>query len=144
MDAIDGNTVHYHDQYGQGSCSKAAFLELCSSQASPEADAAADDHQVRIDRTTSQDAFTLRDEASALTAYAFRNGFLEDLHAGKPSPLLDQPGYSRITDDEMKRLMIEASEKLARILALKQEHPVEYDQFIRKYQTTYCRAWNRD
>ena len=32
------------------------------------------------------DAFTLRDEANALTAHAFRNGFLEDLHAGKPRP----------------------------------------------------------
>jgi hypothetical protein len=143
IDAIDGNTVHYHDQYSQGSCSKAAFLKACPSAASPEAAAAADQHLLRIERTTSQDAFTLRDEANALTAYAFRNGFLEDLHAGKSSPLLTQPGYSRITDDEMKRLMIEASEKLARMLALKQEHPVEYDQFIRKYQTTYCRAWNR-
>ena len=43
----------------------------------------------------------------------------EELYAGKRSPLLEQSGYSRITDDEMRRLMIEASEKLARMLRLK-------------------------
>jgi hypothetical protein len=31
--------------------------------------------------------FTIRDEADALTAFAFRNGFLEDLYAGKPLPM---------------------------------------------------------
>ena len=112
--------------------------------ASPEATAAANQHLARIEQVTSQDALTVRDEANSLTAYAFRNGFLEDLHAGKPSPLLEQPGYSRITDDEMKRLMVEASEKLARMLVLKQQDPAEYDEFIRKYQKTYCRSWKRD
>jgi hypothetical protein len=111
--------------------------------ASPEDAAAANQHLTRIEQITSEDAFTVRDEANALTAYAFRNGFLEDLHAGKPSPLLEQPGYSRITDDEMKRLMIEASEKLARMLALKQENSAEYGQSIRKYGRTYCRTWKR-
>ena len=42
---------------------------------------------------------TLRDEANAITAHAFRNGFLEDLHAGRWSPMLSDPGVSRITDD---------------------------------------------
>ena len=55
------------------------------------------------------DDFTIRDEANAVTAFAFRNGFIEELHAGKWSPLLEQPGNSRITDDEMRRLMIEAA-----------------------------------
>ncbi len=31
--------------------------------------------------------FTLRDEASALVAWAFRNGPLEGLHAGATSPI---------------------------------------------------------
>ena len=144
IDAIEGNPVHYHDQHSSWSCSKQAFLKACQSVASPDAAAAANQELERIERVTSQDAFTLRDEADALTAHAFRNGFLEDLHAGKHLPLLDQPGYSRITDDEMKRLMIEASEKLARMLALKQQDPAEYDRFIRKYQKTYCRTWKRD
>ena len=39
--------------------------------------------------------FTLRDEANAIVAYAFRNGPIEDLHAGKSSPLLNDHGFER-------------------------------------------------
>jgi hypothetical protein len=81
IDAIEGDTVGYHDQYGQGRCSKEAFLKACPSLASPEAAAAANQHLTRIEQVTSQDALTVRDEANSLTVYAFRNGFLEDLHA---------------------------------------------------------------
>ncbi len=88
--------------------------------------------------------FTIRDEANALTALAFRNGFLEDLHAGTLSPLLDDPKNSRITDEEMRRLMIEASEKLGQMLELKQNDPARYDAMIRDYHDRYCRKWKRD
>ena len=88
--------------------------------------------------------FTLRDEANALTAFAFRNGFLEDLHAGESLPLLQQRGYSRISDNEMKRLMIEASSKLEQLLKLKSKEPVKYDAFIRQYQKMYCLNWKKD
>ncbi len=67
--------------------------------------------------------FTVRDEANALTAFAFRNGMLEKLHAGAPSPLLSDTSLSRITDSEMKTLMIEASEKLAKLLDLRDRNP---------------------
>jgi hypothetical protein len=90
------------------------------------------------------DDFTLRGEANALTAFAFRNGFIEELHAGKHSPLLEEPGYSRITDSEMRRLMIEASAKLAQMLKLKESDPAKYDATIRAYRENYCRAWNRE
>ena len=89
------------------------------------------------------ESFTIRDEANALTALAFRNGFIEELHAGKWSPLLDDPGYSRITDDEMRRLMIEASEMLAKMLNLKQSDPAQYDARVRDYNGKYCRTWKR-
>jgi hypothetical protein len=88
--------------------------------------------------------FTIRDEANALTAFAFRNGFIEEIHAGKPSPLLQQPGYSRISDNEMRRLMIEASEKLEQMLKLKKDDPVRYNEVVRRYHKTYCRTWKRD
>lgn len=88
--------------------------------------------------------FTIRDEANALTAFAFRNGFIEELHAGKASPLLEQPEYSRITDDEMRRLMIEASEKLAQMLRLKRSDPGQYEAEIRDYHEKYCRTWRRE
>jgi len=144
IDAIEEDTVAYHDQYGHGSCGKSAFLKICPAVASAEDAAQAEQHLARITRVTSEGEFTLRDEANALTAFAFRNGFLEDLHAGKSSPILDQPGYSRISDEEMRRLMIEASAKLQEMLRMKQEDPAKYEVFIRDYQRRYCRRWNRD
>ncbi len=87
--------------------------------------------------------FTLRDEANALTAYAFRNGPIEDLHAGQSSPLLSDDSLSRITDAEMKALMINASETLARALALRETNPEEYRRFVQGYGRLYCRAWQR-
>jgi len=144
IDAIDGDTVIYHDQYGLGRCGKHAFVKACPSLASVEDVAQAEEQLERISRTTTQDEFTPRDEANALTAFAFRNGFLEDLHSGKPSPILSQPGYSRISDEEMRKLMIEASEKLAQILRMKQEEPGRYEIFIRDYQKQYCRGWQRE
>ena len=144
IDAIDGDTVIYHDQYGLGRCGKRAFLKACLSRASPEDVAQSGEQVMCISRTTTQGEFTLRDEANALTALAFRNGFLEDLHSGKPSPILSQPGYSRISDEEMRRLMIEASEKLEQMLRMKREEPAQYEIFIRDYQNRYCRAWKRE
>ncbi|SRR5581483_10658456 len=89
------------------------------------------------------DGFTLQDEANALTAYAFRNGLLEDLHAGKNSPLLKDKSLSRITDAEMKALMVDASEKLADILKLREAEPETYKNFIQAYGFMYCREWKR-
>ncbi len=44
-------------------------------------------------------------EAKALVALAFRNGPIEDVHAGERCPVCDgQTGYSRITDAEMKAI----------------------------------------
>ena len=87
--------------------------------------------------------FTVREEANALTCIAFRNGFIEDLHAGKHSELLETPGLSRITDEEMKKLMIEASAKLAQLLALKESDPEKYWLQIRFFNQTYCKNWEK-
>jgi hypothetical protein len=87
--------------------------------------------------------FTIRDEANALTAYAFRNGPLEDLHAGKSSPLTDDPSLSRVTQSEMKELMIDASEKLAEMLKKRDAEPEAYQRFVQAYAFMYCRRWNR-
>jgi hypothetical protein len=87
---------------------------------------------------------TVREEANALTCYAFRNGPLEDLHAGKHSPLLEDPSLSRITDEEMKRLMINASATLAMALVLKESDPAKYWQLIDRYCDTYTRNWVKD
>jgi hypothetical protein len=89
------------------------------------------------------DGFTIRDEANALTAFAFRNGPLENLHAGKSSPLITDPSLSRITQAEMKEMMIEASEKLAFLLELRETEPETYRRFVQAYGFLFCRPWNR-
>ncbi len=86
--------------------------------------------------------FTFRYEANALTALALRNGFLEQLHAGSHHPALEDPNVSRISNDEMKRLMIETSERLAKLLHLKETNPDEYLKQL-DFAWRYCRNWDR-
>lgn len=87
--------------------------------------------------------FTIRDEANALVACAFRNGPLENLHSGKHSELLENSDLSRITNDEMKQLMINACETLANLLTLKEENPEEYRRKMKDYGEMYCWNWER-
>ena len=87
--------------------------------------------------------FTLRDEANAIVACAFRNGSIEDLHAGESSELLENPDLSRITDDEMKRIMVNACQCVEKLLQEKQENPDAYYQKILEYNLKYCRNWDR-
>jgi hypothetical protein len=86
---------------------------------------------------------TTREEANALTCCAFRNGYIEELHAGKYSELLEKPGLSRITDDEMKRLMVGASAKLAELLAMKENEPDKYWKLIMFFHKNYCGWWEK-
>jgi len=90
---------------------------------------------------------TLRDEANAITAHVFRNGFLEDLHSGVPSPLITNPRFARITDPEMKKLMIESSAKLAQWLCLREmlleEQPEAYYQLLGDVEFRASRNWER-
>lgn len=87
--------------------------------------------------------FTLRDEANAIVACAFRNGPIENLHAGKYSELLENKELSRITDKEMKDLMLAACEKMEELLRLKETDPAKYADFIVNFNSMYCRTWNR-
>ena len=82
--------------------------------------------------------FTLRDEANAMCAFAFRNGPIEDLHAS-----VDSDGHPRISDPEMKHLMVEASGKLAKLLEMKATDPEGYLTFLKNYNRMYCRHWER-
>jgi len=85
---------------------------------------------------------TFREEANAITVWAFRNGFIEKLHQGKYSELLETPGLSRITGPEMKRLNIEFSSKIAEILMLRETNPAEYAKNI-VYFLQYCDKWEK-
>jgi hypothetical protein len=87
--------------------------------------------------------FTIRDEANAIVAYAFRNGPIENLHAGKYSPLVEDSSLSRITNEEMKSIMISACRKIEELLLLKENDPDEYERRIRDYNLDYCKGWER-
>jgi len=84
---------------------------------------------------------TIREEANTLTCWAFRNGYIEELHAGKYSELLEKPELSRITDTEMKKLMIQSSAVLAKLLALKESDPEKYWRDLTKFHKDYCWKW---
>ena len=86
--------------------------------------------------------FTYRDQANVMTLLAFRNSPLEDLHAGKYSPLLEDPALSRITDEEMKTLMIAASSKLAELLSQRDTDPDAFAQLL-AVSWRQVRNWDR-
>jgi hypothetical protein len=108
----------------------------------PPADAGRRPHEEVVDQHFPED-FTIRDEANTLVAWAFRNGPIENLHAGKYSPLLEDPQLSRITNAEMKALMLNACRQLAKLLELKESNPAEYAWRIMAYNDDYCRSWER-
>ena len=141
---ISGNTVGYLDEGKDRWCSNSVFVRACPTVAAPEDEARVAEESRKFARLTDKGEFTFRDEANALTACAFRNGFLEDLHAGKSSELLTQPGLSRISDEEMRKLMIQASAMLEELLRLKSETPGKYEEWVRDYNRRYCRSWKRD
>ncbi|MEO9930142.1 hypothetical protein [Rhodopirellula bahusiensis] len=87
--------------------------------------------------------WTIRDEANAIVAWAFRNGPIEELHAGRTSSLLSDPALSRITDEEMKLLMLFACRRMAWLLELKESDPADYQRQIQVYCKQYCQSWER-
>lgn len=80
-------------------------------------------------------------EAKAIVALAFRNGPIEDIHAGKPCPTCSQDAsYSRISDSEMKRIMKSAVDCVYSLLWTKQNEPLKYAARLelgRRYSTAW-------
>ena len=72
-----------------------------------------------------------REEANALICECLRNGFIEDLH-------------ERITQEEMKKLMIKTTAKLAHYLEMKKEKPEKYNSFINFMTFAYTSDWSKD
>ncbi len=67
----------------------------------------------------------LAKEAKAIVGLAFRNGPIEDVHAGKVCPVCcGTSDYSRITDDEMKAIMRSAVSAVYKLL-WNRDHDVE-------------------
>jgi hypothetical protein len=81
-------------------------------------------------------------EAKALVALAFRNGPIEDIHAGKLCPTCQgQSGFSHITDPEMKMIMKNAVDHVYALLCLKSENPAEYESRI-IFGEQYTARWD--
>jgi len=139
---IEGDMIHWRDDLGASRSDRDSFLLSFPWLAPPNSILPEQSDYASLAPVPKD--FTNRDEANTLTALAFRNGFIEELHAGKWSPLLEDPKNSRITDAEMRRLMIEASEQLARMLRFKQSKPVEYAAWLLNYNDMYCRGWKRE
>ncbi len=103
-----------------------------------------DEHRENVSNARSvMTDMTLREEANAIVAHVFRNGFLEDLHAGIVEEKLLDPKYSRITNDEMKKLMIECCDKMEKLLRLREEKPSEYMDKMKRTLRNYCKHWEK-
>jgi hypothetical protein len=91
--------------------------------------------------TTNPDQRQLAREAKAIVALAFRNGPIEDVHAGKPCPTCrSEPGYSRITDAEMTLIMKNAVDRVFTLLCLKRSNPEQYEKEI-TFRQRYTTKW---
>jgi len=81
--------------------------------------------------TTKPDQRDLVREAKAIVVLAFRNGPIEDLHAGKPCAACEgKAGYSRISDAEMKLIMKNAVNRVYSLLRLKADDAEGYARQI--------------
>jgi len=70
---------------------------------------------------------SLARDAKTIALFAFRNGPLEHLHAGKLCPLCSgNAEYSHITDAEMKLLMQTAVNEVYRLLWQRENDPESY------------------
>ena len=70
-------------------------------------------------------------EAKALVVLAFRNGPIEDLHAGRPCSVCSgRPEVSHISDDEMKVVMKSAVDAMYRLLWQRDYDPVAYNEAL--------------
>jgi hypothetical protein len=68
-------------------------------------------------------------EAKAIVLLAFRNGPIENVHAGKICPTCNgNPEYTHITQEEMKQIMKNAVNQMATLMWLKENNPKEYER----------------
>lgn len=89
-----------------------------------------------------QDHQQLAREAKAIVALAFRNGPIEDIHAGTICPACDgKAGISRITDAEMKLIMKNAVNRVYALLQLKAAEPERYEREI-AFGNRYAARWD--
>jgi len=81
-------------------------------------------------------------EAKAIVALAFRNGPIEDLHAGKVCPTCSGSAeYSRISDEDMKGILKAAVNKVYSLLWQRQHDIDAYAKSI-VFGSRYTNRWD--
>ena len=91
--------------------------------------------QMRLDRE-------LAAEAKSIVALAFRNGPIEDVHAGEECPTCaGKSEYSHITQAEMKNIMKQAVDTVYKLLWLKQNDPQKCETTL-EFGKRYTRFWD--
>jgi hypothetical protein len=81
-------------------------------------------------------------EAKALVALAFRNGPIENVHAGKVCQTCDgNPEYSHITQAEMRSIMKAAVDRMYTYLLLKESDEAAYEALLSS-GARYTTAWD--
>jgi hypothetical protein len=84
----------------------------------------------------------LATEAKAIVALAFRNGPIENLHAGVECPACkEDPNVSHISQTEMKALMKSAVDRVYKLLWLKGHDPDAYQEQI-AFGSRYTSRWD--
>jgi hypothetical protein len=92
--------------------------------------------------TSTIDQRELARQAKAIVALAFRNGPIENVHAGKTCPTCSgNTEYSRITDAEMKLIMKNAVNRVYWLLKLNASDPGEYERQI-AFGARYAAKWD--
>lgn len=84
----------------------------------------------------------LANEAKAIVALAFRNGPIENVHAGRVCPLCTGSSeYSRITDEEMKAMMKSAVNAVYKLLLNRDSDADTYRKSI-EYGVRFTSRWD--
>lgn len=99
---------------------------------------------LRMKKSTpsAEDLSGLAREAKALVAMAFRNGPIENVHAGKSCLTCHgKQEYSHITQAEMRDIMKAAVNRLYTYLVLKQHDPSAYEELL-SLGERYTIAWD--
>ena len=87
------------------------------------------------------DIYEMAGRLLVFTALAFRNGPIEDLHAGQICPTCSgKPEYSHITDPEMKAMMMAAVNAMYRLLWQRENDPAAYLRSLELGQR-YVHKW---
>ncbi len=81
-------------------------------------------------------------EAKAIVALAFRNGFIVDLHAGRPCPVCNgNSEYCHISDEEMKKIMKSAVNKVYSLLWARDRDGAAYLKSV-AFGLRYTERWD--